>query len=42
MGFWLVMLMVKVDSEVKPESKPAEELVEVFAARYVHGPAKVD
>jgi len=42
MGFWSVMLRVKVDFDVKPESKPAEELVEVFAARYVHGFAKVD
>jgi hypothetical protein len=36
------MLMVKVAKDVKPESKPAEVFVELFAARYVHGLAKVD
>jgi len=42
MGFSLVTLMVKVDPDVKPESKPAGEFAAVSAARYVHGFAKVD
>ena len=40
--FWSVTLMVKVDKDIKPESKPAGLFVELFAVRYVHGFAKVD
>jgi len=42
MGVSAVTLMVKVDPDVKLESKPAGEFVEASAARYVHGFAKVD
>jgi hypothetical protein len=42
MGFVSVTLIVKVDADTKPESKPPGEFVEVFAARYVHGFEKVD
>jgi hypothetical protein len=42
MGFVSVMLIEKVDEDNKLESKPAEALVEAFAARYVHGFAKDD
>jgi hypothetical protein len=36
------MLILKVDEDNKSESNPAEEFAELFAARYVHGAAKVD
>ena len=36
------MLMVKVTEDCKPESNPAGVFDVVFAARYVHGSAKVD
>jgi len=42
MGVVSVMLMVKVTADCKPESNPAEAFDVVFAARYVHGFAKVD
>jgi len=42
MGFSSVTLRVKVDPNVKPESKPPGVFVAVSAGRYVHGSAKVD
>jgi len=41
-GVVSVTLRVKVDEDVKPESKPAGAFVEVFAARYVQGSEKLD
>ena len=37
-----VMLIVKVAEDCKPESNPAGVFDVAFAARYVHGSAKLD